>query len=139
MAATVLNGSGSSGYTNSTGKNVRVIINIMTSLTNGSSQTITLFIGGISYSIGNNREGGGAGTTFSIGKNVAGVSQYENYLTGALSTAQQNIQGSATNLVSNNGDPLYFGAGVPVEFMLPNGGGFSWQCGNYNMVVIEES
>jgi hypothetical protein len=131
MAARVFNGSGNAVYVNSSGKNARVIINIMDSTILASVQRIVLAIGSVTHTISNNSL-----IQFSIGKNVAGVSQYESALSG--SGVPQNIQGGVSNLVSDGGDPVYTGA-VPVEFMVPDGTQVSWQCGNYNIVAIDEN
>lgn len=120
MAATVLSGTGNVTYTNSTGQNVRVVINYMEG-PQDSSYGWNMSWGGVTI-----------GTNLSaIGRNLAVV----NYLSGSGSLTLQN----AFATVFRNGV-------VPTEIMLAPGQTFSttksnpsYPLGAYNIVVIPEA
>ena len=118
MAATVLSGSSNVTYTNSTGQNVRVIINYMKTPTAmswaGVSETAT--------------------NVLAIGRNLA-------FNSGLLSTGL--LSGSTAAINSNNMCMLTGSesaeAALPTEIMLAAGQTFSATCGAYNIVIIPEA
>lgn len=122
MAATVLSGNSNPTYTNSTGQNVRVIINFMASPTAitwaGISATATQVL-----AIGRN-------LAFSAGfyQQVSGTSP----VAGALSACNMAVNDQAVNSETAN-------RALPTELMLANGQSFSANCGQYNIVIIPEA
>jgi hypothetical protein len=133
MAATVLNGTGTANYTNSTGGNARVIINYFGSSNAGDSSKgygISLTIGTFSLT-----------STYAaaIGKNLAtnsGILQ-------TYSTTSVAGFGNAMNMVTIDGYENVNQA-LPVEFYLPASQTFSMSLGNggtaqYNILIIPEA
>ena len=121
MAAQVLNGTGNVSYTNSTGQNVRVVINYMHS---PDSTDTTFALGGWSQ----------VGPTLqqTMGKTLA-------YMTGANSTGWQNNQYMTSGTQNLNN-------GWPLEFALANGDTFSYTSTGsgapnfrYNIIIIPEA
>ena len=118
MAAQVLSGSGNVTYTNSTGQNVRVVINYLENDNNSASVTMTFQ--GVSVNIPRNTK---------IGKFLAFTS-------------------GNRNSVGLHGERGYFGGsdnqGMPTEIALSNGETFSLFCGDpagmkYNVIIIPEA
>jgi hypothetical protein len=133
MAATVLTGTGTANYTNSTGDNVRVIINYFGS-SNSSNDSlgygISLVVGSASFTA--------PGAT-SIGKNLALNSGFL-----ASSTTQIAFGNSINMTVRNNSTDEVENQSLPVEFYLQSGQTFSMSLGNggtaqYNILVIPEA
>jgi hypothetical protein len=126
MAATVLNGTGTVNYTNSTGGNVRVIINYFGSSNPGDYTKgfgITIAAGGSSFT---------AQYAAAIGKNLAlnsGISGINGY-------------GNASNMVVTDSNEAQNNA-LPVEFYLSSSQTFnatlSGGTAQYNIVVIPEN
>jgi hypothetical protein len=126
MAATVLTGTGTVNYTNSTGGNVRVIINYFGSSNPSDSLKgygITIAAGGASFA---------ATYAVAIGKNLA------------LNSAQGSVNGfgNAINMVVAD---LYeqMNHALPVEFYLSSSQTFSATLSNgtaqYNILIIPEA
>jgi hypothetical protein len=113
MASQVLSGSSNFSYTNTTGQNVRVIINYMRGVSTGSGLQISMSWASVTIS----------DTVTAIGRNLAFV--------GSTSSAN-NAQ------VGQSGITLQ-PAAFPTEIMLANGQSFSASCGAYNVVVIPEA
>ena len=120
MAAQVLNGTGNVSYTNSTGQNVRVVVNYLFS---PSSAETTFALGGWSQ----------VGPTLqqTMGKTLA-------YLTGAGGNTDNNSM--MTSGTKNLND------GWPMEFALANGDTFSYTSTGsgapnfrYNIIIIPEA
>ena len=118
MAAQVLSGTGNVTYTNSTGQNVRVVINYLEN--DHGSDTVTMTFQGVSVNIPGNSK---------IGKSLAFTSGNRN----------------STGL---HGERGYFGGsdsqGMPTEIALSNGETFSLFCGDpaemkYNIIIIPEA
>jgi hypothetical protein len=119
MAATVLSGTGNVTYTNSTGQNVRVIVNYCycsntSSYSNPNSITVSWGSGATAKS-----------SAQAFGRNLAYVS---------------NIPGTANGFGNN----MAYGSGqspLPTEIMLAAGQTFSISgaIGSYNIVVIPEA
>ena len=120
MAAQVLHGQGNVTYTNSTGQNVRVVINYLA--VNTANSTIQITANGSSW---------GQDITFDAvyGKTIG----YR--------------QGSTANFVGENASthgnhPI--SKGVPLEFALDNGGTFTitsttTSFNTYNIIIIPEA
>jgi hypothetical protein len=127
MASTVLSGTGNVTYTNSTGQNVRVIINFMRSysVSRGGGvidHYISMSWAGVSIV---NGSGGASGSSqFSIGRNLA----YTNY-------------GGYAGMTSNNanGGSYTTNLDYPTEIMLTPGQTFSASCTAHNIVIIPEA
>ena len=120
MAAQVLNGTGNISYTNSTGQNVRVVINYIFS---PSSQEFTFALGGWSMKSNDHEQ--------SMGKTLA-------YMDGSSSGGWRNqMYMTSGNLASNDGWPM--------EFALANGDTFSYTSDTrvsefrYNIIIIPEA
>lgn len=134
MAATVLTGTGTANYTNSTGGNARVIINYF-----GSSNAADLSKGyGISLTIGSFS----LTTTYAsaIGKNLA-LTNGANYKINT--TGYGYGYANSVNMVAVESAEEYQAA-LPVEFYLQSGQTFSMSLGNggtaqYNILVIPEA
>lgn len=120
MAATVLSGSGNVSYTNSTGQNVRVVINFMSSVSSMSWA------------------GGSASATnvLAIGRNLA----YSNGVFGS-GTSQASVSVTSNNMCMTDGNEVgNANAALPTEIMLSSGQTFSAVLtGVYNIVVIPEA
>ena len=117
MAATVLSGTGSVTYTNSTGQNVRVVINYMASPT---AMSWSATAGGtVSLS---------AGSVTAIGRNLA-------FNSGAPGTNGSQV---ANNMILTNGSETGEVA-LPTELMLATGQTFSATCTSHNIVIIPEA
>ena len=122
MAAQVLSGSGNVSYTNSTGQNVRVVINYL----ENSAVDATLTFQGVSVTIDSQ-------TTY--GKTLA----YRNSQTGGGNENQDMAVDSGPTQGNAKG-------GIPVEFALSNGGTFSITnpsssayIKGYNIIIIPEA
>ena len=120
MAAQVLNGTGNVSYTNSTGQNVRVVVNYLFS---PSSAETTFALGGWSMK-SNSQE-------MSLGKTLA-------YIEGSSSNGWQNNQYMTSGTQDSND-------GWPLEFALANGDTFSYTSSTrvddvrYNIIIIPEA
>lgn len=119
MASQVLNGSGSVSYTNNTGQNVRVVINIMSG--NSTQGPGTIIIPGIVINWGE------ANNPLRVQSGTIGISIFGRNL------AFNNGSG-----VGNNG-LLAPGNAFPTELMLAPGQIFNATCGLYNIVIIPEN
>lgn len=147
MASQVFSGTGNFSYTNSTGQNVRVIINFMQASNIGANA------GGIYISW----SGASVGAPYahSIGRNLAGVNairiERQNYSnSGNLALSYfpvSNIgnQGygfaalNGANMISVEGPaPQQQNMALPTEIMLAPNQSFSAVCGPYNIVVVKE-
>jgi hypothetical protein len=147
MASQVFSGNGNFSYTNSTGKNVRVIINFM------QSSNISPNYGGITVTW--------AGVTVSalnahsIGRNLAGVNairiERQNWSnTGNMTSSYRNVTDignkgygyaalNGANLVAVEGaEAQQQNMALPTEIMLAPNQSFSAVCGPYNIVIIKE-
>ena len=128
MASTVLSGTGNVTYTNSTGQNVRVVINFMQGPSAGSPGTFSVFnmsFGGATISV----------SLVAIGRNLAA-----GYLSFSGASSQSAFGQNA--LYSQNTGP----SAAPTEIMLAPGQTFStsapnpsYPLGAYNIVVIPEA
>lgn len=112
MTATVLSGSSNVSYTNSTGQNVRVIINYM-----GSPTAISW--SGVSVT---------NSSVLAIGRNLA-------FNNGTTTTGITMSSNNGTTTDANEASNFAF----PTEIMLAAGQTFSATCGAYNVVVIPEA
>ena len=128
MASQVLSGSGNVSYTNTTGQNVRVVINYMRGSSDGA--------GGLQVSMS---WGGGAATSgpsvLAIGRNLA-------FNAGIRSNNLNSVSITANNMCTHTGISgvgELTEAALPTEIMLANGQTFSASCGAYNIVVIPEN
>lgn len=126
MAATILSGTGNVTYTNSTGQNVRIVINFLRG--NGS----------ISFSWGPSTSlvtvTSGVNTLTTIGRNL---SVYSLSPVGGQGLVSTNMQ------ITNPLSP--YAASLPTEIMIKSGEIFSASCSGagsmiaYNIVVIPEA
>ena len=135
MASQVLSGSGNVSYTNTTGENVRIIINYMSGSQRrevSDGEDIT----GISISF----PGGSAGSirALAIGKHLAHVTTSSSV---TVSSENAIMQWTSTS----PGEDYRFTAptdgtsfAIPLELMLAPGQSFSASCSSYNIVVIPE-
>lgn len=116
MASQVLSGASNPSYTNTTGENVRIIINYMQSVYVMSWSGVAV----------NNST-----APKTIGRNLAFIN---------LSTALD--FGSPVNISASNMAGGYNAAnisvGLPTELMIAPGETFSATCGVYNIVIIPE-
>ena len=129
MASTVLSGTGNVTYTNSTGQNVRVVINFMQGPSAGSPGTFSVFnmsFGGATISV----------SLVAIGRNLSSGSIINTSSGAPLAAFGQNA------LYSQNTGP----SAAPTEIMLAPGQTFStsapnpsYPLGAYNIVVIPEA
>lgn len=128
MQSQVLSGQSNPTYTNTTGQNVRVIINYMAASNLNSNITVTW--AGVSAT---------ATSVKAIGRNLAfsgGV------FSNSFNSAIVSIAGN--NMINKDGDNAtdiaseVFNNALPTEIMLANGQSFSATCGVYNIVVIPE-
>jgi hypothetical protein len=134
MAATVLNGTGTVNYTNSTGGNARVIINYFGSSNVGDSSKgygISLTIGTFSLT-----------STYAaaIGKNLA-LTSGSNYKVNTPGYGY-GYSNSYNMAVSDTAEE--FQTALPIEFYLVSNQTFSMSLGNggtaqYNILVIPEN
>ena len=135
MAATVLSGSSNVTYTNSTGQNVRVIINYMRGLTQTSGSSSTTSIS-MSWATG----GSASGQVLAIGRNLAFTAGVFFAGTSANSTAMNSNNAcpvvSQTSTSSSISIPE---TALPTEIMLATGQTFSATCSAYNIVIIPEA
>ena len=124
MAAQVLSGSGNVSYTNSTGQNVRLVINYLETATNVSGNTTVSFPGNtITLS-----------PSMVYGKTLAWktTSSSSNHITGSMAE-------SAPDRTEDKLPPL------PLELALANGdtfsitGNTSTNIKGYNMIIIPEA
>jgi hypothetical protein len=119
MASEVYSGNGNFSYTNSTGQNVRMIVNFMESSnlnSNGGGLSITW--AGVTVT---------ASFARSIGRNIA-------FYSGSTTTSQ-----SANNMVVVDGATAEVAnVALPTEIMLAPNQGFSAVCGPYNIIVVKE-
>ena len=119
MAAQVLSGSGNVSYTNSTGQNVRLVINYL----KNNTATGTMSFQGVSVDLA-------VGGTY--GKTLAYQSVTDNNVTSSM--ASQGV-GSGGKTVK----------GLPLEIALSNGDTFSITSSNsanikgYNIIIIPEA
>ena len=131
MASTVLSGTSSFNYTNSTGQNVRVVINYMRGVTGTVYGTI------ISMSWANG--GNATGQVLAIGRNLA-------FTAGDI----RSLDAGDVGIIANNACPAVSEsvlgrtvtipeAALPTEIMLATGQTFSATCSAYNIVVIPEA
>lgn len=135
MASQVLSGSGNVSYTNTTGENVRIIINYMSGSQRREvpdGEDIT----GISISF----PGGSAGSirALAIGKHLASVTTSSSVTVSSENAIMRWTSPSA-------GEDYRFTAptdgtsfAIPLELMLAPGQSFSASCSSYNIVVIPE-
>jgi hypothetical protein len=122
MAATVLSGTGNVTYTNTTGQNVRVVINFAVITTKVTDYTLTM-----SWSAT-------AGGTVSIPTNFAGIGRNLAFTTGNTNTANDAVIGSGGSEKN----------ALPTEIMLAAGQTFSLAANganlmSYNIVIIPEA
>jgi len=154
MASTVLSGSGNVTYTNSTGQNVRVLINFMQasstynlggvsgyptqtsppSLTGGATATSGLTFSWSATSGGTvsvNAPG-----VLAMGKNLATYTQSG----GDVSTTNLALTSSSHNMIPYETGPAQrTNNGLPTEIMLASGQTFSTSnCIAYNIVIVKE-
>lgn len=119
MASEVYSGNGNFSYTNSTGQNVRVIINFMESSNlNSNGGGLSLTWAGVTAT---------ASFTRSIGRNIA---FYSGSTTASKSANNMVVVDGATAEVAN--------VALPTEIMLAPNQGFSAICGPYNIIVVKE-
>lgn len=126
MASQVFSGNGNFSYTNSTGQNVRVIINFM------QSTNLGVNAGGISMSW----TGASVSAPYvhSLGRNLA----FYNGIINDVNNIGYNSQ-SAGNMVCVDGSTAQrANIALPTEIMLAPNQGFSAVCGPYNIVVVKE-
>jgi hypothetical protein len=113
MAAQVLTGTGNVSYTNNTGQNVRIIVNVYQF---SSAVTVSMSVGGSTFT---------AASVLGFGKNYA------------FSTSRSTASFFASNILSTAE------AGLPIEVMLSAGQSFSVSSAaassNYNILVIPEA
>lgn len=128
MAATVLSGSSNVTYTNSTGQNVRVVINYMRGVTTTFSTTISM-----SWA----NSGNVSGQVLAIGRNLAFTAGTAGD-TSAIVMNSNNACAAVEN--STLGRTVSIPeAALPTEIMLAAGQTFSATCGAYNIVIIPEA
>lgn len=125
MASQVLSGSSNLTYTNTTGGNVRIIINYMEKPLAGTS--ISLTWSGVSVNA----------PLVAIGKNIAYFGSRYSPSGGSIESWSDNAvgvpqTGSASSNAGTEGT-------LPTELMLASGQSFSASCGAYNIVVIPEA
>jgi hypothetical protein len=129
MAATVLSGDGSFTYTNTTGGNVRVIINYYTNYRSTNNGTSHFLMSWGTPTVSIDSGSGQAITTqvITFGRNLA-------HSTGGIAISANNMLGSNAT------------AALPTEIMLPPGQTFTVTAkdsarplGPYNIVVIPEA
>ena len=125
MASTVLSGFSNVTYTNSTGQNVRVVINYMGGVVVEGAPQISMSWGG----------GGASGIAAAIGRNLAFAGGFIRPTTTTPAAPPANnalgAQASGSNFVA--------GSAFPTEIMLAAGSTFSATCSAYNIVVIPEA
>ncbi len=132
MASQVLSGSSNVSYTNTTGQNVRVVINYMRGVSDGIGNfEISMSWGGGSAS---------GSSVLAIGRNLAFSAGFRS--SSGLSANTNPVTMTANNMcihggISANGELTE--AALPTEIMLANGQTFSASCGAYNIVVIPEN
>jgi hypothetical protein len=120
MAAQVLHGSGNVTYTNSTGQNVRVVINYL-SIRTGGVNSINITANGSTWS---QQLAGSATYGKTIGYRIDGTNVGQNVYTSSSSPTSE---------------------GCPLEFALDNGGTFSINStttpsfNQYNIIIIPEA
>lgn len=119
MASQVLSGSGSVSYTNNTGQNVRVVINLMSGTSTQGPGTII-----------------NPGITINWGP--VGAPLRIQTATAGFVAIGRNIAFSNDLTFGSNG-LLPPGNALPTELMLAPGQIFSATCGLYNIVVIPEA
>jgi hypothetical protein len=130
MASQVLSGSSNVSYTNTTGQNVRVVINFMAGLGDGGGNLV------ISMSWGGGSASGSS--VLAIGRNLAFNAGYR----GSIVTGTNPATMTANNMCTHSGSSgvgELTEAALPTEIMLANGQTFSASCGAYNIVVIPEN
>ena len=120
MAAQVLSGTGNVSYTNSTGQNVRLVINYLFVGANAGGTATMTFAGCAGITIGQNQK---------FGKTLA--YKEESGDTNVVSSMASGSSGSSTS-------------SVPLEIALANGDTFSINATNaskisYNIVIIPEA
>ena len=134
MASQVFSGTGNFSYTNTTGENVRVVINFLRA--RGSASPITMSWGGVSVT---SRDNSSLYTTMTIGRNLAFAGIY-----GSNGVISSNNATAADNSLSSNSSYL----SLPTEIMLSNGQTFAISIAPdsapssilaYNIVVIPEN
>lgn len=136
MASQVLSGTSNVSYTNTTGQNVRIVINYMASanvdIGGTTIRRINLSWAGVTVT---------ADYVQSIGRNLA-------FSMGGLvgSTTGTGIAMAANNMAivdsSGGGAPIPLesvNTSLPTEIMLAAGQSFSATCGAYNIAVIPEA
>lgn len=132
MASQVLSGTSNVSYTNTTGQNVRIVINYMASAnvdTGGTTiKRINLSWAGVTVTA-NYLIAIGRNLAFNVGSNVSG-----------------GVSIVANNMANDEVIPATFGSlaevynnALPTEIMLAAGQSFSATCGAYNIVVIPEA
>lgn len=156
MASTVLSGAGNVSYTNSTGQNVRVLINFMQASSTYTLSNVSV-LGSPTQTSPPSLTGGAtatSGLTFSwsatsggtVSVNAPGVLAMGRNL---AITTQSGLGDGITNLAltssAHNMIPYETGAaqntnnGLPTEIMLASGQTFSTSnCVAYNIVIIRE-
>lgn len=118
MASQVLSGASNPSYTNTTGENVRIIINYMQNVTNIQWSGVAV--------------GSFGGRT--IGRNLAFINAAYSPEAGGIS---RSVSVSANNMAGYQNAQSQT-VGIPTELMIAPGESFSANCGVYNIVVIPE-
>jgi hypothetical protein len=130
MASQVLSGSGNVSYTNTTGQNVRVIINFM------EGRDVGTGVLQISMSWGGTGASTSGSSVLAIGRNLAFNAGYQS---GSGFSANTNPVTMTANNMCIRGGGEFAEAALPTEIMLANGQTFSANCGSHNIVVIPEN
>lgn len=143
MASQVLSGSSNATYTNSTGQNVRLVINFMATCTSmswagvtvtGSSATVSK--DAIVMKINGNLQYATAPSNTVGNFTLAGQATGRDTTLSGLRPSQTFTFGDANifyvpTTITSSGD-------YPVEIVLASGQSFSATCGAYNILVIKE-
>jgi len=119
MASQVLSGSSNPSYTNTTGQNVRVVINFMQGSPTISGTAITMSWSGSATLFSN--------TVLAIGRNLA--------FNGGIAASGYTNGNNA--VAAEYSEIVQFA--FPTEIMLAPGQSFSATCSTYNIVVIPEN
>jgi hypothetical protein len=138
MASEVRSGTGNFTYTNSTGQNVRVVINYMRSnSTTGLSLSWSATTGGTVSA-------GGASVS-AMGRNLAFYAAFSAQTVAAFpilsSGGSISLTSSANNMIPfDSATAELANSALPTEIMLAPGQTFSASnCGAYNIVIIPEA
>lgn len=135
MASQVLSGSGNVSYTNTTGENVRIIINYMSGAerreVSDGDDIVGIYISFPGGSAGDKR-------VLAIGKHLAHVTTSSSVTVSSENALMGWINRSAADDYRFEAPTDGTSFAIPLELMLAPGQSFSARCFSYNIVVIPE-